>query len=178
MEIPIENVKLASDAIGLLRKGLTEDEIAQFIQFSAEQKQTVSHIQELINPADLRDQIIFGEPYNAAAYRGGLRYFKSLRRHELLQLMENRIYDPYPWTRYMEYVWFFERYGSDDQLYLHGFVYSPERKDGFEGRQGGIAIEGIGRDKVWIDKESEKIFTFLFGDADEFRLNPPYAWFD
>ncbi|MBR1796574.1 MAG: hypothetical protein IJ757_00950 [Clostridiales bacterium] len=127
---------------------------------------------------NLRDQLIFGEQYNPAAYKNGLRYFKFLRRHELRLLMDKHIFDPYPWTRYMEYVWFMERYGNNDELYLHGFVYGPDRKDGFGGRQGGISIEGIGRDRKWEDEEAEKVFKFLFGKADQFELDPPYVWYD
>lgn len=95
--------------------------------------------------------------------------------------MDKRIFDSHPWIRYMEFVWFMERYGNDNQLYLHGFVYGSERKDELGGRQGGICIEGIGRDKKWDDREAAeavKVFKFLFGEADEFELNPPYAWYD
>ena len=130
---------------------------------------------------DLRDQIIFGEKYKSEEYKGGLRYFTKLRRHELRLLMDKRIFDSHPWIRYMEFVWFMERYENDNQLYLHGFVYGPERKDGLGGRQGGICIEGIGRDNKWDDRETAeavKVFKFLFGEADEFGLNPPYAWYD
>ena len=128
---------------------------------------------------DLRDQLIFGERYNPASYRNGLRYFKALRRHELRLLIDKHIFDPYPWMKYMEYVWFMWRYGDDDHLYLHGFVYGPDRKDGFANRQGGILIEGIGRDRKWReDEEAENVFKFLFGNADKFELDPPYVWFD
>lgn len=92
--------------------------------------------------------------------------------------MDEYIFDPYPWTLYMEFVWFMEKYGNDDELYLHGFVYGPDRKDGFGGRQGGIAIEGIGRDRKWEDDEALKVFEFLFGNADHFELDPPYVWYD
>ena len=125
--------------------------------------------------ADQRDRIIFGEEYNEEAYRNGLRYFGNLRRHELRLLMDMRIFDPYPWTKYMEYVWFMERYGNDNLLYLHGFVYSPQRTDGFVGRQNGISIEGIGRDKKWDEKMPEKVFRFLFEEANQFNVDPPYV---
>ena len=125
-----------------------------------------------------RDQLVFKERYNPEAYKDGLRYFKALRRHELRLLMDEHIFDPYPWTLYMEFVWFMEKYGNDDELYLHGFVYGPDRKDGFGGRQGGIAIEGIGRDRKWKDEEAMKVFEFLFGNADRFELDPPYVWYD
>ena len=127
---------------------------------------------------DRRDRIIFGEEYRETAYRGGLRYYSFLRRNELRLLMNKKIFDPYPWRLYMEFVWFMEKYGDDGQLYLHGFVYSPERKDGFPGRQSGIVIEGIGRDGKWDEKEPVKVFCFLFGGASKFSLDPPYVWYD
>ncbi|MBQ9210899.1 MAG: hypothetical protein IJ153_04295 [Clostridia bacterium] len=126
---------------------------------------------------DQRDKIIFGESYNPATYRDGLRYFKKLRRHELRLLLDKHIFDPYPWRKYMEYVWFMEKYGDDDKLYLHGFVYSADRNDAK--RQGGIVIEGIGRDAAWSkDSEGLKVFKFLFEGADHFELDPPYVWYD
>ena len=79
----------------------------------------------------------------------------------------------------MEYVWFMEEFGDDDQLYLSGFVYGPKRAD-FPKRQGGICIDGIGRNKKWQERndKAEEIFGYLFGDADVFGLNPPWAWYD
>ncbi len=128
---------------------------------------------------DRRDQIIFGENYRKEAYEGGLRYFEELKRHELRILMEKRLFDTYPWRKYTEFVWFMEKYGNDDQLFLHGYVQSPDRKD-FIRRQGGIIIEGIGRNRVWADdeKEARKVFSFLFRDADQFSLELPWAWYD
>ena len=78
----------------------------------------------------------------------------------------------------MDYVWFMEQYGDDNRLYLHGFVYAPEREDGYPSRQGGIVFEGIGRESMWEDKEGERDFMRLFGDADQFQIDPPYAWYD
>ena len=94
----------------------------------------------------VRNQIIFSDGYREELYSQGLRNFNGLRRHGLRKLMEKRIFDTYPWVRYMEYVWFMEEFGDDDQLYLSGFVYGPKRAD-FPKRQGGICIDGIGRNK-------------------------------
>ena len=62
---------------------------------------------------------------------------------------------------------------------LHGYVQSPNRKD-FIRRQGGIILEGIGRNRVWADdgEEARKVFSFLFRDADQFSLELPWAWYD
>ncbi len=127
----------------------------------------------------VRDQIIFGDGYREELYSQGLRYFNGLRRQEIRKLMEKRIFDTYPWVRYMEYVWFMEEFGDDDQLYLSGFVYGLKRAD-FPKRQGGICIDGIGRNKKWQERndKAEEIFEYLFGDADVFGLNPPWAWYD
>ena len=178
MEPSLKDVKLISDAIESMRKSMSDDQISQFLQITAAQPETVTIVHKLLHPANRRDMIIFGEEYNAEAYKGGLRHFKAMRRYELRHLMDERIFDPYPWVQYMEYVWFMEKYGDDNQLYLHGFVYSPDRKDGFPSRQGGIVIEGIGRNNKWSDEKAEKMFVSLFGRADSFSLDPPYAWYD
>ena len=179
-QLEIEGVKLVADAMDLLRKGMREDQIAVFRKLAVDYPVEMELLQEASfeNLANKRDQIIFGEEYKQEKYSGGLRYFRQLRRHEFRELIEERIYDPYLWTGYLEYVWFMEKYGNDDKLYLHGFVYSPERTE-YSNRQGGIAIEGIGRDSKWEHgAEAEKIFVRLFGKADQFDLDPPYVWYD
>ena len=122
-----------------------------------------------------RDQIIFREDYNPAKYAPhGIRYFKNLSRFNLRLLLDEGLFSIYPWPRYAEYWWFMGKYGGDSQLFLHGFTYSEMRaEDGF-----GIMIEGIGRYSPFENKEAEKVFTFLFGDADQFALNPPWTWYD
>ena len=126
---------------------------------------------------EIRDLIIFGD--DNSEYINGVRYFKKLRRREIRKLLDKKIFDPIPWTLYMEYIWFMEKYGDDDMLFLHGFVYSPYRND-YPKRQGGIVIEGIGRDRAWDDKNCDeiKVFTFLFKDADQFSIDPPWVYYD
>ena len=138
--------------------------------------------------AGKRDMIIFGNGYYEELYNRGIRYFEKLRTHELCMLMEAKLFDPYPWARYMEYVWFMKTggvienlHGADDKLFLHGFVYSPERKEEW-GRQNGIVIEGIGRDESFgVDdrgQEAMRTFIYLFGRADQFDTDPPWVWDD
>jgi hypothetical protein len=122
-----------------------------------------------------RDQIIFSEEYKPEKYAPyGIRYFKELSRFKLNLLLELGLFSVYPWLRYAEYWWFMEEYGRDNQLFFHGFTYSEERSDG----DYGIVIEGFGRYSPFENKEAEKVFTFLFKDADQFDLNPPWVWYD
>lgn len=176
MEYPVEKLMLAVNGLCALASQLSETETSEFLQFAAEAQEAIKTLEPDTYKyiAGKRDAIIFGDGYYEDKYRGGLRYFKRLGRHEFHQLMDEHLYNPYPWTRYMEYVWFMEK---DNEIYLHGFVYSPERKHGW-GRQCGIAIEGIGRDRPFQNKEDEKVFKYLFAKADQFSLDPPYAWFD
>ncbi len=175
---PVKKYLLTVYGLRALESGLTEEETSEFLQFAAEAPEAVRYLESDTHKyiAGKRDEIIFGTGYYEKYYQGGLRHFKHLRLHELRGLMDEKVFDPYPWMRYMEYVWFVNRY-NDAELYLHGFVYSPTRKSEW-GRQHGITIEGIGRDSPFTDKESEGIFRFLFGNADQFSLEPPYAWYD
>ena len=72
-----------------------------------------------------------------------------------------------------------DAYGDDDLLYLHGFVYSLDREDGMK-LSGGICLEGNGRDRKWRESEGNapEMFQRFFGDANQFQLDPPYAWYD
>ena len=141
-------------------------------------------MKKLLALCDRRDRIIFDEPYAPEKYQQmGLRYFDCLRRHELRMLLDRKIFSLYPWRKYMEYYWFLETYGSDDSFFLHGFTYSAERSLDDSGRIQwccGIVPEGIGRTKKFRDDESEakRVFKFLFGDANQFRWNLPWAWYD
>ena len=124
---------------------------------------------------DERDRIIFHEEYTPEKYSPyGIRYFKKLSRHGLQMLLDYNCFSIYPWLHYAEYWWFMEEYGRDNKLFLHDFTYSRERSEG----EPGIRIEGIGRDESFNNKEAEKVFEFLFGSADRFSLNPPWAWYD
>lgn len=127
---------------------------------------------------DKRDEIIFGTPYLEEEYIGGIRHFEYLRRYQLIELMDKDMFRIYPWLRYAEYWWFLERFDRDEKLFLHGFTYSKERCSKHKKKYSGIILEGIGRDEEFNDKETEKVFKFLFGKANEFRLKPPWAWFD
>ncbi len=123
---------------------------------------------------DYRDNLIFKSDYDQDLYFTGLRYFQKLRRHELRKLLEAGLLTLYPWVRYAEYWWFLEEFGDDNKLYLHGFTYSKEREKG----QDSIVIEGIGRDEKFANKEAEQVFKYLFNQADQFNLDPPYCWYD
>lgn len=123
---------------------------------------------------DYRDNLIFKSDYDQDLYFTGLRYFQKLRRHELRKLLEAGLLTLYPWVRYAEYWWFLEEFGDDNKLYLHGFTYSKEREKG----QDSIVIEGIGRDEKFANKEAEHVFKYLFNQADQFNLDPPYCWYD
>ena len=176
MEYPVEKLMLAMNGLCALKSRLSDSDTSEFLRFTAEAPEAVQVLVPDIYKciADKRDSIIFGDGYYEAKYRSGIRYFKRLTRRQLHQLMDEHLYDPYPWTLYMDYVWFMER---DSELYLHGFVYSPERSTEW-GRQNGIAIEGIGRDRPFRNTEDETVFKYLFERADEFKLDPPYAWYD
>lgn len=176
MKYPTDKLLLAVNGLCALKTQLSDSDVSDFLRFATDAPEAVQALEPDTYKyiAGKRDAIIFGDGYYEDKYRGGLRYFKRLGRRELHQLMDEYLFDPYPWTRFMEYVWFMER---DGEIYMHGFVYSPERKDDW-GRQCGISIEGIGRDRPFTDKESVRLFKYLFGKANEFDLDPPYVWYD
>ncbi len=118
-----------------------------------------------------RDRIIFDSPYLEDEYDGGVRYFDNLRCDKFRELMRAGMFNPYLQIKYCEYWWFMEKFDDDDKLYLHGFVYARDRG-------GEIVIQGIGRDEEFEYEEPEKIFRYLFEDADQFELDPPRAWYD
>ena len=176
VEYPVEKLVLTMNGLCALKSQLSDSDASEFLRFAADAPEAIKTLEPdtFKYIAGKRDSIIFGDGYYEDKYRGGLRYFKRLGRRELHQLMDEYLFNPYPWTQYMEYVWFMER---DSEIYMHGFVYSPERKDDW-GRQCGIAIEGIGRDRPFQNKEDEAVFKYLFGGANEFDMDPPYAWYD
>ena len=65
---------------------------------------------------------------------------------------------------------------SFDRLYL--FRKRCEVCDRSELNYFGVELTGIRRDEKFKDKKAEKVFKFLFSDANEFSLNPPYACYD
>ena len=176
MDYPKDKLLLAVNGLRALKSQLSDSEVSDFLCFAADAQEVVQvlELDTYRYIAGKRDAIIFGDGYYEDKYRGGLRYFKRLGRRDLHRLMDEHLFDPYPWRLYMEYVWFMER---DPDVYLHGFVYSPERKDEW-GRQCGISIEGIARERPFTDKESVRLFKYLFGRADQFDLDPPYVWYD
>ncbi len=174
--LPPEEAKQKAHAdlvrIGMINEdGTLAEPYARLAERSIEE-----HNQDPIAIAKKRDQIIFRDGFNEKAYGNAkLRFFEDLRSRELRMLMEDRIFDTYPWPKYMEFVWFMLNF-NDDLMYLHGFVYHPDRKDFLQlERQSGIIIEGIGRDENFADKKEEKTFKFLFHDADQLSLDPPYC---
>ncbi|MBR0184776.1 MAG: hypothetical protein IJQ24_01970 [Synergistaceae bacterium] len=144
-------------------------------------------LRKLVN---LRDQIIFRQNYNPEDYDWrGLKYFERLRRNKFTQLLDEGLVSLYPWTfKTIEFYWFLETYGMDERCYLMGTTDSFDRLYSFRKRcevcdrselnYFGVELTGIRRDEKFEDKKAEKVFKFLFSDANEFSLNPPYACYD
>ena len=126
--------------------------------------------------ADQRDQIIFGENYNAKKYGGGLRYFDELTIIQIDQLEELGILDANECQNdsptigeMLEFL----RARKTDGWYVHGYCIDPNRDD-FR-----ITFEGVGK-KTPPSKQDIIDFTALFRWADEFYVDNDglRCWYD
>ena len=114
--------------------------------------------------ADLRDTILFGEPYSEEKYEGGIRRFDNLSWKKFDNLIDQGIFaldrdqeDPRPVRKIYDYLQYHHL------LRGNGYVCSP---DG-HGPDGTIVIEGIDYKGI-VTMEMLIDFVDMFRDADEF----------
>lgn len=133
---------------------------------------------ELNRDYNLREQLLFGEDYDAAHYRmGGIRRFENIAPSTLAKLLELRLIDPNDAQNSSptaeEFLNFFEEHDMDDGgWYVHGYAVSPTRDDYR------ITIEGCGKSEAPTFTESFD-FTLVFRHADELNVDEYlYCWYD
>ena len=123
--------------------------------------------------ADLRDMIIFGEPYMEDRYMGGVRHFSCIDTETAHKLMDNGFLDPQEYQNcspdVKDLVEVAEKY---PEMYLFGYTVSPDRDDYR------VSIEGLKGYKPFKSLEDAEDFIGLCRYADDFSIDPPYAWWD
>lgn len=131
---------------------------------------------ELNTNYNLREQVLFGEDYDAAHYRmGGIRYFE-ISPTKLADLVKLGFADPDDAQNSApsveQFVKFFDGLDSDGEWYVHGYAVSPERDDYR------VSVEGCGKHGE-PTKEEICDFVMQFRHADELRADDClYCWFD
>ena len=131
--------------------------------------------------ADIRDEIIFGEPFNRKEYFGGVRQFEKLTADQIDQLEKNDIINygdkqnDAPTAR--EIINFVKKY--PDEVTALGYVVSPYRKDFRITFTGVDAIPADGFDSFSTEFYDE--FERLFGKADDLdeddETGELFAWY-
>ena len=125
------------------------------------------------NLAISRDMLLFGETYDESKYRGGTRSFRGLNIEtarklvDLELLNEDTCYNSAPSVG--EILDFMEEYPD---FTAFGYADSMQRSC-VE-----IIIEGVESDKTPETLADAADFIGLFRFADDFYLDPPYAWYD
>lgn len=126
--------------------------------------------------ADQRDQIIFGENFNAKKYGGGIRSFEDLTMIQINQLegidvlnMNERQNESPTVGEMLDFL----KERETDGWYIHGYCVSPERDD-FR-----ISFEGVGK-RTPPSKQDIIDFALLFRWADEFYVGEDglRCWYD
>lgn len=125
---------------------------------------------------DLREQILFGEKYDAAHYKmGGIRYFGDLSLKDLNRLIDCNLIcltDAQNAAPSVQQIrdWLAER--NDDSWYVHGYAISPERDDYR------VTIEGCGKHGEATLEEGKEFYR-MFRLADELSDGSElYCWYD
>lgn len=119
--------------------------------------------------SDIRDQIVFGKKTEELDYIGGMERFDELKLSQIEQLLENNIIDLDDRQNNAptagELINFVKKH---PEYNLFGYCITPDRDD-FR-----ITFDGIGGPEG-VDTTD---FMHFECNADEFILNPPYAWWD
>lgn len=126
--------------------------------------------------AGIRDEIIFGEPYNPKKYPGGCRSFDKLTLEQIGRLEELDILDMSEAQNDSPSIGGiieFLRARDTDGWYVHGYCVSPDRSD-FR-----VSFEGVGKEMTPTMKDLYD-FTCLFRFADEFSADEDglWCWYD
>lgn len=123
---------------------------------------------------DVRDQVVFGEPYNEEKYSGGIRHYKNLDISKLKELNEGGYLDLQMAQNFSPTVGeFFNFMTKYPQVTCHGYVVSPFRSDYR------FSIEGLSCNKD-INEDLIKDFTELCEYADDFVVKDDelFSWWD
>lgn len=124
---------------------------------------------------DLRDLILFGEPYVKDKYHGGVRYFNSLIADEMQDLINHGFLDlescqnNSPTTE--QFLDFMEEWPG---YYAHGYAVCFERSDVR------VTIEGISKGGSFIERDELIAFMQKFRYADELTIEDDNlrCWYD
>lgn len=126
--------------------------------------------------ANMRDQIVFGEPYNKKKYPGGCRSFDELTMEQIEKLNDLGLLDLDECQNdspSVEEIVDFLRNIDSDGWYVHGYCVCAERPD-FR-----ISFEGIGK-KTSPSMNDMIQFIRMFRWADELHMDEEglYCWYD
>lgn len=128
---------------------------------------------KLNNNVDERDMILFGEKYNKEKYFGGCRRFDDITLEVLETLVEKKFIDLDECQNCSPTTEEFLEYLKDhNDFCVFGYAISPDRSDYR------ITIEGISCEENFEDIDELIDFINRFRFADEFMVDPPYAWWD
>ena len=123
--------------------------------------------------AAAREQLIFGQPYDAQSYEfGDCKRFERLSLNRAKVLVSLGLLDldgrqnDSPEVRDM--LDFVENHG--DGWYLHGYVTSPTREDCR------VTLEGVGYSGGPLSIDDLFDFLKAFSDADKFEVEKTLAW--
>lgn len=126
--------------------------------------------------ADLRDPIIFGEPYNPQKYLGGCRRFEQLNLEQLTQLEALGALDmddAQNESPTISEILAFLTSRDTEGWYAGGYCISPDRGD-FR-----ISIDAVGKSTP-PSRDDLIDFVKMFRYADELSIDDGslYCWFD
>ncbi len=131
-------------------------------------------MRKLNDNVERRDEILFGTAYSADRYRlGGACHFNRLGIDRLRTLVDEEFIDLDECQNYSPSTGdFLEFMTIHPEFTAHGYAISPDRDDYR------VTIEGIESDREIEDYAVLEEFVDLCRFADEFCINPPYAWWD
>lgn len=134
---------------------------------------------QLNRDAEIREQLLFQQPYLEEQYAGGVRPFSQIGIGTLKKLLENHLIDPEDRQNFSpsakEIIEFMEAYPF---VKAHGYAVSPKRDDYR------ISLEGVewekDRDGGELTEEMviDMMQLFRFADEVSMTLDNFYIWYD
>ena len=123
---------------------------------------------------DVRDMMIFGEPYNKEKYLGGCRHFNKMSLTTLNKLIEKNFADINDCQNCAPSIGEIKRFlKRNPECWCHGYAVSTDRDD-YRVSIEGVQYQGtVGKDLI-IDF----VNTFRYADELEVGEYGIYCWFD
>lgn len=122
-----------------------------------------------------RDEILFGEPYDEDKYRhGGIRRFENLDLHGLHALLDLGAAEKKERQNRgptIQKIASFLSLPGMDMFRAAGYAVCASRCDCR------VTLDAVYADEP-VDDERKALFAKFARRADEFELDPPYAWWD